>query len=110
MVWGSNPGRANNFRLLQMSIAPLGHMKLPFQWVSGFCPGCKAAGGVKLTTHFSLVPRLRMSGAIRLLRYMLSWRVRGNVSLIDVKEILLENRTVWIGVIWLRIETTGGLL
>jgi hypothetical protein len=31
----------------------------------GFFPGSKAAGGgVKLTTHLQLVPRLRMRGAI----------------------------------------------
>jgi hypothetical protein len=47
----------------------------PTQWVSvALSLGVKAGGGVKLTTHFHLVPRLRMRGAIPLLPNMPSWR------------------------------------
>ena len=31
--------------------------------VPGVLPGCKAAGGMNLTLHLDLVPRLRMSGS-----------------------------------------------
>jgi hypothetical protein len=45
----------------------LGPSHPPIQWVQGFFHEAKVAQGVKLTTHFHLALRLRMSGAIPLL-------------------------------------------
>jgi len=39
----------------------------------GSFPEGKEAGGVKLTTHLHLLPRLRMRGAMRLLPHTFSW-------------------------------------
>jgi len=54
----------------------LGPTQPPSQWVlgGGSFPGDKAAGVVKLTSHFHLVPRLRMRGYIPPFPNMPSWR------------------------------------
>ena len=44
---------------------------------------------MKLTTHFRLVPKLRMSGAVPLLPYMpvTSWRVKGQSFVCDYRDL-----------------------
>jgi hypothetical protein len=58
-----------------MSSPPLGPTQPPFQWVPGALSLGVSGRGVKLTTHFHLVPRLRVSGAIPpLLQYtFMAW-------------------------------------
>jgi hypothetical protein len=50
-----------------MSRTALGPTQPAIQWVQGFVPADKAAGGLLLTTHLQLMLRLKMSGAIPLL-------------------------------------------
>jgi len=58
------PVEAGNFSLHHRVQTGSGPTQSSIQWVPGLFPWGKSAGGVKLTTHLCLMPRLRMRGAI----------------------------------------------
>jgi hypothetical protein len=54
----------------------------PFiQWLAGFFPRGYSGQVVKLTTHFNILPNVRMSGAIPPLPHVLSWYAQGQLYL-----------------------------
>jgi len=55
---------SGNFLFSKTSIMTLQPSQSPIQWLQGFFPGGKTAGGIQLTTHHHLVPSLRISGVI----------------------------------------------
>jgi hypothetical protein len=61
MIWGSIPERGYFSSELpdRFWVSP----NLLFNGLKVFASGVKRAGGLKLTTHLYLVPRLRMTGA-----------------------------------------------
>jgi hypothetical protein len=67
--------RQRTFPQVSASRPVLGPTDLPLQWVPGvLSPGVKGGRSVTLTTHFQLVPRLRMSGAVLALPNTSPWR------------------------------------
>ena len=54
----------------------------PFiQWLAGLFPRGYSGQVVKLTTHFNILPNVRMSGAIPPLPHVLSWYAQGQLYL-----------------------------
>ena len=75
------PVQARDFPFYKTSRTVLGPTQPPTQWEPRFFPRGKATGTSKLSTHFHLVPRLRMSGATLLLGHVPSWHGQGTFYL-----------------------------
>jgi hypothetical protein len=58
---GSNTGDGKCFFSFSKRLEPT---QPSTEWVAGYLPGSKTSGGVNLTTHPRLMPRLRVSGAV----------------------------------------------
>ena len=74
--WGSNTSRGERFRFSQTVQTSSGtHSIFDSLGTGVLCSGGLSDLGVKLTTHFHLVPTLRMIGAVSLLPHMSRARV-----------------------------------
>jgi hypothetical protein len=66
-VRGAIPGRSRNSSLLKNNTWPGAHPASYSTGTAGFFPRRYSGQGVKVTTHFHLVPKLRMSGVVLVL-------------------------------------------